>query len=133
MSFDPPVALPAGYVTGQVIAFATPNDHAVLVSAVAPLPTDGLVRAASADRGVVIGTTSVQLMPANLGRRGLVIQNQSTTATVYISGLAGATADYHSLMIPPGGYYETPAHHVGTGAISAVATAAGTPVYAREF
>lgn len=38
MSFDPPIALPAGYVTGQAIAYTTAADHAVLVSATAPLP-----------------------------------------------------------------------------------------------
>ena len=38
MSFDPLVALPAGYVTGQAIAYTTAADHAVLVSTTTPLP-----------------------------------------------------------------------------------------------
>ena len=50
MSFDPLVALPAGYVTGQAIAYTTAADHAVLVSTTAPLPvtqTRGVATAAA--------------------------------------------------------------------------------------
>ena len=133
MSFDPPVAIPAGYLTGQAIAFTSAADHGVLVSAATPLPVDPVTRAASTDRGASVGTTAVTLMPANATRRGFVVQNQSASATVYLSGLGTAMADWHSLQLPPGATYETSAHHVGTGAISAIATAANTPVYAREF
>lgn len=47
MSFDPPVALPAGYVTGQAIAYVTAADHAVLVSTTAPLPVTQTATAAT--------------------------------------------------------------------------------------
>ena len=133
MSFDPPVAIPAGYMTGQAIAFTSATDHGVLVSAATPLPVETVARASSVDRGALVGTAAVTLMPANPARRGFVVQNQSPSVTVYLSGLGAATADWHALMLPPGATYESPAHHVGTGALSAIATAAGTPVYAREF
>lgn len=133
MSFDPLVAIPAGYLTGQAIAFTSAADHGVLVTPTTPLPVDSVVRATATDRGTLVGVAAVVLIPANTARRGFVVQNQSASATVYLSGLGAATADWHSLMLPPGALYETPAHHVGTGAISAVATAANTPVYAREF
>lgn len=38
MSFDPPVAAPAGYLTGQAIAFVDAAGRADLVSAAQPLP-----------------------------------------------------------------------------------------------
>lgn len=57
MSFDPPIALPAGYVTGQAIAYTTAADHAVLVSATAPLPV-AQTRVAAAVTPIA-GSTSV--------------------------------------------------------------------------
>lgn len=38
MTFDPPVAMPAGYLTGQAIAYTSPTDRAVMVSLATPLP-----------------------------------------------------------------------------------------------
>lgn len=57
MSFDPPVALPAGYVTGQAIAYVTPGDHAVLVSTAAPLPV--AVTRLAATAAALAGSTAV--------------------------------------------------------------------------
>lgn len=133
MSFDPPVAIPAGYLTGQAIAYISAADHGVLVSPATPLPVDPVARATATDRGAVVGIAATTLMPANPARRGFVIQNQSASATVYLSVQGAATTDWHSLMLPPGAIHETPAHHVGTGAISIISTAAATPVHAREF
>lgn len=38
MPFDSPIAAPAGYLPGEVIAFASAEERAVLVSRAAPLP-----------------------------------------------------------------------------------------------
>lgn len=38
MSLDPPIVLPAGYVTGEAIAFSGSDDRAVMVTRAAPLP-----------------------------------------------------------------------------------------------
>jgi hypothetical protein len=91
-----------------------------------------VIQATATDRGAVIGTTAVTLMAANPTRKSFSLQNQSATASCYINGTTTATADYHSLLVGPGGYFE-PDHHVGTGAISVVCSAAATSVYAREW
>ena len=107
---------------------------ASIVSALATLlKVDTVVQAVSTNRGASVGTTAVTIMPANAARRGFSIQNQSSSAVIYLSGVGSATADYNSLMIPAGGYYETPSQHAGTGAISIISNAASTPVYAREW
>lgn len=61
MSFDPLVALPAGYITGQAIAYTTAADHAVLVTQAAPLPVAQTRIATTAT--VLVGTTSATATP----------------------------------------------------------------------
>ena len=107
--------------------------------AFATVPTvDTVVKATSTDRGAVVGTTAVQLMAANASRRGFSVQVQGAPDTngatgCWISGQATATADYHSLYIGRGTYFETAPSHVGTGAISVICSAASISVYAREY
>lgn len=98
----------------------------------AGVPVSNVVPATATDRGVVVGTSAVTLMAANATRKGMSLQNQSSTASCYINGITTATADYHSLLIGPGGYFE-PDHHIGAGAISIICSAASTSVYAREW
>ena len=98
---------------------------------------DTVIASASVDRGASItGPTAVTLAPANAVRRGFSAQNQSTGAC-WLNGVATAAADFHSLQIGAGAYFESSPHHVGTGAISAIcpgATAAApAPFYLREF
>ena len=97
-------------------------------------PVDTVVRATSTNRGGTIATggTAQQAMAANAARRGFVIQNQSS-GDLYISGLGTATLDQNSLKIAAGGYYETPPHHVSTGAISIIGATTGQAFYGREF
>lgn len=97
------------------------------------IQVDTMSTATAVDRGAVVGTTAVQLMPANPVRRGIVVQVQSSTASCYLSAQATATLDYHSLLVNPMSYYESSPSHVGTGPLSVVCTAPGTSVYAREF
>lgn len=94
---------------------------------------DTVIRAAPANRGASVGTTAVTLAAANSSRRGFAVQNQSTTASCYVSTIGTATADFNALWIGPGAFYETPSTHTSTGAISVICTAAATPVYAREW
>ena len=98
---------------------------------------DTVIASASTNRGASFtSAAAVTIMPANPARRGLAIQNQGTT-NCYMSGVATATADYNSLLIPAGGLYESGPQHAGTGAISMICpgatTSAPVPVYAREF
>lgn len=95
---------------------------------------DTVIAAAATDRGAIVGTTAVTLIPANPARRGYRVQVQAANnVSCYVNGQAAATADFHSLMIPGGALYETPPTHVDTGAVSIVCSAAGTSVYAREY
>jgi len=98
-----------------------------------PLYVDTVVLTTSTDRGGTFGTSAATLMAANASRRGFAIQNQSASSDCYISGQGTATADYHSLKIAAGTYYETPSTHVGTTAVSVICTGASTPLYVREW
>lgn len=92
-----------------------------------------VVQSPVADRGLVVTTANVaqQLMPANLSRRGYSVQNQSA-GNCYVRGTT-ATADFHSLKIPAGSYFETPTSHVSTGAVSILCDVSTASVYAREW
>lgn len=116
----------------QGIGFGSLNIPATPVDATRGLPVNTVVQGVATDRGGLIGTSAVTIMAANATRRGFSVQNQSASASCYINGTRTATADYHSLVVGPTGYFE-PDHHVGTGAISIICTAASTPVYAREW
>lgn len=120
-------------VGATVIAIGDEDALAATVSRTNPLPTDTVVKAAAVDRGAIVGTTAITLIPTNAARRGFAVQVQSASATCYLSGQGAATPDYHSLQVAAGTYYETPPTHVGTAAISVICSAAATPVYAREW
>lgn len=97
-----------------------------------PMPVADVVVSVAIDRGMIITQTSQVVIPANPARRGWAVQNQSTTGSIYLKSEAAATADYHSLLVGPGGYFE-PDHTYSTGAISAISTEASSPVYFREW
>lgn len=106
------------------------------------LSVDTVQRSVSADRGGVLATanTAVTLVNANTSRRGLAIQNRNppsstynAATSVFMNCTTTATQDFHSLEIVAGAFYDTPPHHVGTGACSFVSATANTPVYVREF
>lgn len=127
-----PVQAPAGYAPLTAPCSVQPDGGCASVDPAHPFPIDGMVHTAAVNRGASVGTTAVTLMPANAARRGYAVQVQSASASCYINGSGTATADYNSLQIGPGGYFQ-PDHHVGTGAISIVCSAANVAVYAREW
>ena len=88
------------------------------------------VSAVTAAAGTSVGPQ--QIMAANTARRAISYQVQSTTANVWVNGIAGATADYHSLRLFPATYTPSEPTHVGTGAVTAIADTPATPLYARE-
>lgn len=98
------------------------------------LKVDTVIAAASTDVGgtITTGGQAQQFAVANSSRRGLVVQNQST-GDLWVNGTGNATIDYHSLRVRAGDYYETPAHHVGTGALSIIGATTGQAFYARVF
>ena len=93
---------------------------------------DTIVQGAATDIGAsVTANTSTTLASANTSRRGFAIQNQ-TAGACYLSGLATATLDYHSMLIPAGALYLSSDSHVGTGALSIICAQAGG-VYGRQW
>lgn len=100
-------------------------------------------RSTSADRSGTLATagTAQTLVPANTARRGLAIQNKNAPGSAYSQATSifmnclttAAVGSVSSLEIPAGALYETPSHHVGTGACSFVSGTSNTPVYVREF
>ena len=124
------VSLPTGAATAA-------KQDTLLAALGTPVQTGGkvdtVIVATSTDKGASIGTSATTLIASNGSRRGYSIQNQSTTATCYVSNIATATADFHSLQIGPGGFYESSSVNIGTGAVSIICSAASTPIYAREF
>jgi len=102
-------------------------------AAIAATPT----RAVGTDRSGATASASVaqDLMAANADRSGWLIQNQSS-ANLYVrsKGAAdgtAATADNHSLIVPPGGYYEPP--KVTPHALSILGAASGQAFFAEEW
>lgn len=86
MSFDPLVALPAGYVTGQAVAYTTAADHAVLVSAAAPLPvaTTRGASTATALAGTTATSTTLGPFTPELGRPIWLTLSGSWAGTVQL-------------------------------------------------
>lgn len=116
----------------KLIRFAA----AVLMAAslaIAPASAQYTTHIAPASRSATVGTTAVTLMPANSLRSGFSVQNQSASATCYLSTIGTATQDQNSLMLAAGAYYESTAGWVATGAVSVVCSGASTPVFAREW
>lgn len=73
------------------------------------------------------------IMAANANRRGTSFANQNASANVWFNAVGAATADYHSLKLIAGAYYESPDHHSGTGTVAAITDTVGASIFAREF
>ena len=134
-----------GSIGGGATASAQGTGNGTLASILAALgaplqaggKVDTVIVAVSANRGASFtSSAAVTLMAANTSRRGLQIQNQGSSSC-YLNGLATATADFNSLLIPAGGLYESLPQHTTQGAVSVICPSATSsspvPVYAREF
>lgn len=98
------------------------------------LAVDTVVKFTSTSRSGAIsaGGTAQAWMAANTQRRGFIIQNQSN-GPLWYNGLAAAAMDNTSYRVDAGETYETPVHHIGTGAIAIIGATTGQAFYAREF
>lgn len=67
----------------------------------------------------VAAATNATLKASNASRKGLLIYNNSTAATMYLKFAATATLADFSTKIPPGGYYELP-QPVYTGIVDCI-------------
>ncbi|MDF1506456.1 hypothetical protein PYV61_26110, partial [Roseisolibacter sp. H3M3-2] len=106
---------------------------ALAALALAGAPASAQNRMLPVDRSALVGTTAATIMAPNGNRAGFSIQNQSASATCYLSTIGTATADQNSLMLAAGSYYETPPGWVTVGALSVICSGASTPVFAREW
>lgn len=73
---------------------------------------------------IAASTSSVTLLAANTARRGVVIRNPSTTATLYFRYGATATIANATYSLPPGALYEMPSGALWGGVISGIWDAA---------
>ena len=81
---------------------------------------------------VASSASSVSLIAANAQRRGLAIQNTSTSILYILFGGGTATATTaHSVQIPSNGYYEVPYGY--TGAVSGIWASANGQANMTEF
>lgn len=59
-------------------------------------------------------TSSTQLLAANTARKGLIVWNNSTTATLFLAeSNITVTSSLATVEIPPGGYWEDPFKYTG--------------------
>jgi len=81
---------------------------------------------------VASSATSVSLIAANTARRGVSIQNTSTSILYILVGGGTATATTaHSVQIPSNGYWEAP--YGFTGAVSGIWASANGSANITEY
>lgn len=82
-----------------------------------------------ASSAATVGTSSVQIVAANAGRHQLYIYNDSSLNIVYLSLGGTAIVGQGARVNPNGDYFQTTTY---AGAISAIATGAGTNITIAE-
>lgn len=126
--------LAAGAATSALQTAGNTSLASIVTALAALLSVDTVVRGTATDRSgtIAAGGTAQQLMAANPSRRGWKIQNLSS-GDLWFNGLGTAAASQPSERLPAGAWYETPAHHCGTGTISIFGSTTGQAFSAREF
>lgn len=122
------------YLPGIANAAGTAAGTALSVQGTAagvPIPTT--VRGAGTNRSTTVGTTATPLMAANTSRQGWKIKNDSA-GDIWINFDATATAapGGGNIKVPAGSYLSSEPGFVETGAMSAIGSAAGLAITARE-
>jgi hypothetical protein len=86
------------------------------------------------DSGTTSGTpsTSTQIMASNTSRRYLLIENVSTTATIWINFTSAASATSASYSLLPGGSIVQESGFVSTEAVNVLSTTASVPYVAKQ-
>ena len=77
-------------------------------------------------------STSTQIFASNTIRKYLLIENLSTTATIYINFTSAATAGVGSYALLPGGSLVQESSFVSTEAVNVLATVASVPYTAKQ-
>lgn len=107
----------------------------VIASNQTAIPVTQLTGALTNRSGSTSGTvsTSTQIMAAVTTRRYLLIQNVSTTATIWVNFTSAATTTQPSFYLLPGGSYSAEGSFVTNEAINVISTVASVPYAAKEF
>lgn len=88
---------------------------------------------ASAPATASIGVTSTTVIVANTSRKGLVIQNTSSLATISLNLVGGAAVLNSGVTLFPHDTYYMDEWSFTTAQINAIASIAATPVSIQEF
>lgn len=84
-------------------------------------------------RAGVTAATSQEFAAANASRRGFAIQAPAGAA-IWVNKFGGAAAaDATCLLIPAGGYYESPQGAAGVAQINIISTVADVGFYGEEW
>lgn len=106
---------------------------AVDVSATNPLPVQTpSVTYTDKSGTITAGGVAQTLAASNTSRKGFWIQNVSA-GDLWMSTVGTAAATQPSLWLPPGAFYEVPAHGVPTAAVSIYGATTGQAFSAREW
>jgi hypothetical protein len=81
-----------------------------------------------------VGTSAVQILAANLNRKGFSIFNASNNRTLFL-GLSNSvsTSANHFIEIPPKGYFTWSMNTIFTGAIFAIANGSNATAQVLEL
>lgn len=102
-------------------AFLTSPTSQVIVSANAPAQDGSITNTAR-----TVTNASAQLLAANTARRYLMVQNKSTTGTIFLNFGAGAATTANGIRLGPGAVWEWD-FNVPTKAIQAIGDIASNP------
>lgn len=114
--------------SGTPVTITNPEDGVGTASS--PATTQSAPLTAATDRSGTAGTTSTQIAPANVNRRGLEVQNVSA-ANLGINEFGGAAAigTAGTYTIPAGGTFRARTNRQ----INVIASAAGSAYTGTEF
>jgi hypothetical protein len=124
----------ANHVTQQVAFLVTDNEttygDVTVLQGVAELSARSAPMSAAVQ--VLVGTADQEIAAARAGRRFILVQNKSATATLWLNLAGNAATQANSLKIPPGGYWESSAAFCPSNAIRGISDAAGCDVHVVE-
>jgi hypothetical protein len=121
----------AANLNATVVQGTAANLNATVVGTVFSQALQGTL---TDDSGTTSGTpsTSTQIMASNASRKYLLIENVSTTATIWINFTSAATAGNGSYQLLPGGSIVQESGFVSTEAVNVLSTTATVPYTAKQ-
>jgi hypothetical protein len=122
-----------GNAQGQTVVWQAPATPVAAAAAVWPAAPPGGVGPLVDRSGVIVAGPTQTLMPANPGRSGWIVQNNSATGnSMTVNDLGNPANGAGSFVIPPGGYFPPPGYVVTNSDIE-IGGAVGDAFTAREW